>query len=199
MTFDRDTREDQRQPERTPEQRDACKVLEQNAELRQLATEALIIHEAPDRALRQDLQQAKMTNVEYLDAACKVVDERRHIANALQANALKAYEPQRGDPSVVEQLKAQRPDMNITIPTFIENEQLEFSHMASIEDVARAGATLPEHRQVMEMGIPLQHQAKMDEVIGLPPGDLERSRQDYAQLRQINPFGGYAIYKIKKG
>lgn len=208
MTLERNPRESE---SRTPQERAALQALEANEELNQMAVAALLINEDPHQSLRPDLRQPRMTQIEYAQAARSVLNERRAVADALHQNALKAYQPVKVEghgvyPSVVDQLEARRQKAlelgqpepaKVDIPTFMENERLEYLGMATLEDVARAGATLPAHREVLEKGIPLQHQQSANKVIGLPPGDLEYSQQDYAKQRATNPFEALALYGKK--
>ena len=206
MTFDHDAREQKREPQRqqTPEQREAIRALEQDAELRQLATDALLIHENPERQLRRDLQKPQMTNVEYAAAAKHVMMEREAMARDLQKRAIEAYAEQpgrmgEGAPSIVDQLKTANPDLEFEVPTFYENERLVYDGMADVRDIARAGVSFPKHREILENGIPLQSKTQMDVVIGLPPGDLEMNRQNLREMRQTQPtMNGFAKYRIVK-
>ena len=197
---------------RSPEDLKTLRLLEADKELNQMAVAALLIHESPKQNLRPDLRQSRMTQIDYANAARTVLAERRSVADALHQNALKAYQPQHIEgrgvfPSVVDQLETRRKvaleqgrpaPPKIEIPTFMGNERLEYAGMATLEDVARAGATLPEHREVLERGIPLQHQQSPNKTIGLPPGDFEHSQEDYAKMRAQTPFAGYALYTIVK-
>lgn len=213
MTFDHDPRDQKAPDERTPEQREAMAKLEQNAELRQLATEALLAHENPQDYLHPDLvklasdrqgpaQQDRITNVGCAAIAEHIMTERTKFEHNLHDTILRAYAqpqgPQGAGMSYAENIKNHYKEQGIDldIPMLMGKETLKFKGVANIQDMARSGLSQPQHQEVLRKGIPLQHQQNPNLVIGPAPGDLHTSAQDYHNKRATTSFEGYAVYEI---
>lgn len=213
MTMTHDARDDAQKRELTPEQREATMKLEKDAELRQLATDALVTHENPNDYVRQDLLQhavekqngdrTRLTNVGATAIAERIIDERQTFERDLHEKALRAYQQPQGHEggggrsfaeNMREHYKEQGVEMDI--PTFMGTERLKFMRVANVEDIARSGLTQPQHHEVLKKDIPLQHQQNPRLVIGPAPGDLQHSAQDYKQQREAGPFDGCAVYEI---
>ena len=207
MTAHHDARDGAQKRELTPEQREATMKLEQDAELRQLATDTLLTHENPNDYVRQDLlklavekqgRNDRLTNVGAAAIAERIMTERKNFEQGLHANALRAYAAPEGGRSFAEGMKehykAQGVEMDI--PTFMGTERLKFKRIASVEDMARSGLSQPQHHDVLKNDIPLQHQQDPRLVIGPAPGDLQVSSQEYKAKREAGPFDGCAVYEI---
>lgn len=212
MTYGHDPRDDKAPArEQTPEEREAVRKLETDAELRQLATDVLLTHENPQDYVRQDLQllavekqgrRDRLTNVGAAAIAERIMEDRATLEKDLHAKALQAYAVQPTGKTyvdtVTEHLKAQDIEPDFSIPTFMGTERLQFERVATVEDIARAGATQKYHHELLKQGVPLQHKANMNLVIGAAPGDMQRSTEDYAARREASQFEGCAVYKIVK-
>lgn len=180
---------------RTPEERRAEIALEHSIELRQLADEAIAIDQSADRHLRDDLNLGPLTTTTAAAIADKVLDERLEMGLKLSHNAqLYAFKKRDAEKDPRFAMDEKYNGIDIEVPTIRQGQRLEFVRMADANDLARAEVDTPQHRAIMEDGVPLQSYSGYA-VIGLPPGDLEHSQKDLAQAR-ANGEPAYGVYKI---
>lgn len=181
--------------EKSSDERRTQAALDASLELRQLADEAMEIYNAPDRHLRQDLQPEAITPATAALIADKLLDERHEIAQRLSMNAqvhhFNVRDAQKSDqfklPEVFDKV-------DYEVPTLRQGQRLEFVRMATENDLIRAEVNTPAHRDILEMGIPLQS-LKGYSVIGIPPGDLEHTQDDMGNARDHGEVV-YGVYKI---
>lgn len=180
---------------RTDDERRAEAALEQCIELRQVADEAIAIDKDPDRSLRADLQPEAMTPAVAATIADKILDERVEMAQKMTMNGqLHAFKQR----DAAKDERFALPDIynkvEYDVPLLINGRRLEFVRMADEKDLIRAEVDSPEHRAILDDGTPLESRTGYS-VIGLPPGDLERSQDDMAAARARGEVA-YGVYKI---
>ncbi|MBA44822.1 MAG: hypothetical protein CMF62_12600 [Magnetococcales bacterium] len=180
---------------RTDDERRAESALEQSLELRQVADGAISIDKDPERQLRDDLKPEVMTQAAAAAIADKVLDERFDMSQKMtmngQLHAFKKRDAEKDDRFALPDLYKK---VEYDIPLLINGRRLEFVRMADEKDLIRAEVDSPEHRAIMEDGVPLESRTGYA-VIGLPPGDLERSQEDMAEARARGEVV-YGVYKI---
>jgi len=182
-------------PEKSADERRIEAALDASLGLRQLADEALEIYNAPDRQLRPDLHAGALTLAHAAEIADKLLTERYELGQKLSMNAqthhFNVRDAQRSDrfklPEVFDKV-------DYEVPLLRQGQRLEFVRMAQEDDLIRAEVHTPDHRDILETGVPLQS-LKGYAVIGLPPGDLERTQDDLKHARNRGELA-YGVYKI---
>jgi hypothetical protein len=184
-------------PERklTDEDRRAEAALTQSVELRDVADEAMAIHNDAERKLREDLRPKEMTEAAAAAIADTLLDERYAKGQQLSMNAENFHFNKRDSEHIADlALPEKYNTVEYEVPVIRQGQRLEFVRMADENDLIRAEVNTPTHKDILNDGVPLQS-LKGYAVIGLPPGDLERNQDQMADARNNGELA-LGVYKI---